>query len=204
MRIDVENLEKHFNHRVVIRTVSFSLTDCDSLVITGANGSGKSTLIKMLCGLLSPSNGSIKFFDGNRTLTTQHACWQMGLVSPYLQLYKDLTAWENLAFLARARESRVDRHRVLSLLERVGLQGRQHDTLKTYSSGMLQRIKYVAALYHQPAVLLLDEPTANLDEAGRQLVYRIIEEQKQERAVIIATNEVNETDLGAKRVELGA
>ncbi|MCB0313153.1 MAG: hypothetical protein KDH84_07805, partial [Calditrichaeota bacterium] len=74
--------------------------------------------------------------------------------------------------------------------------------LKSYSSGMLQRVKYVMALYDQPRVLFLDEPTSNLDEAGKQLVYEVVQAQKRDHIVIIATNEPEEIRLAEKRVDV--
>lgn len=202
MRIIAENVEKKFNHRQVIKGINFQLEEADSLVVTGANGTGKTTLVRMISGLLSPSSGKIEYFLDGQQISRESVYSRIGLVGPYLQLYKDLTAWENLAFFAKARHGKVDADRIRELMEYVGLAGREHDELKTYSSGMLQRIKYVAALYHDPDILILDEPTANLDEVGKHLVYDIIEKHKQQHIVIIATNEVEEIKYGAKRVDV--
>jgi heme exporter protein A len=202
LRIIAENVEKKFNHRHVIKGINFQLEEADSLVVTGANGTGKTTLVRMISGLLSPSSGKIEYFLDGQQISRESVYSRIGLVGPYLQLYKDLTAWENLAFFAKARHGKVDADRILDLMEYVGLAGREHDELKTYSSGMLQRIKYVAALYHDPDILILDEPTANLDEVGKHLVYDIIEKHKQQHIVIIATNEVEEIKYGAKRVDV--
>lgn len=200
MKLIVEHLTKSFGNRRVIRDVSFMAESPDSLVITGPNGSGKTTLIRMICGLLSPTSGRVHFYNGNTELTREQANQQIGLVGPYLQFYKDLTAWENLDFFARARFGTVNKKRIFDLLDQLGLKGRHNDELKAYSSGMLQRIKYVAALYHRPGLLILDEPTANLDEAGKQRVYEIIAAHKAENIVIIATNEKEELHLARQRV----
>jgi heme exporter protein A len=176
MRIVAENIEKKFNHRQIFREINFELNNVDSLVITGANGTGKTTLVRIISGLLSPTSGKINYYQKDQKISHEAVYNRIGLVGPYLQLYKDLTAWENLSFFAKARDGKVNAARILELMEYVGLAGREHDALKTYSSGMLQRVKYVAALYHHPEVLILDEPTANLDEKGKHLVYDIIEE----------------------------
>jgi heme exporter protein A len=202
MRIVAENIEKKFNHRQIFREINFELNNVDSLVITGANGTGKTTLVRIISGLLSPTGGKINYYQKDQKISHEAVYNRIGLVGPYLQLYKDLTAWENLSFFAKARDGKVNIDRILELMEYVGLAGREHDALKTYSSGMLQRVKYVAALYHHPEVLILDEPTANLDEKGKHLVYDIIEEHKQQHTVIIATNEAADIKFGAKRVEV--
>ncbi|RMF58337.1 MAG: ABC transporter ATP-binding protein [Calditrichaeota bacterium] len=203
MVVEAKGLTKHFNRRTIFSDISFHLEDGESLVITGPNGSGKSTLVKIISGLLTPTSGTIEFYNDGKLLPAEVKYHQLGLVSPYLQLYKDLTAWENLTFFARTRDSKVDESRLKMLLKRVGLGGREHDELKTYSSGMIQRIKYVAALYHQPRILILDEPTANLDEKGAKIVYEIIKEQTSRHILIIATNEPDEVKFGMKHVELG-
>jgi heme exporter protein A len=113
----------------------------------------------------------------------------IGLVGPYLQLYQELSAQENLDFFARMRGLKNHRERIRDLMQIMGLQGREHDAVKTYSSGMQQRLKYVSALLHQPEVLLVDEPSSNLDEQGVETVYQLLKEQKQRGILIIATND---------------
>lgn len=202
MEIQAKDISKHFNRRRIFSDISFRVNSGESLVITGPNGSGKSTLVKIIAGLLAPTAGKVEFHDGAHKLERDFTYLHIGLVSPYLQMYKDLTAWENLTFFARARNRSVDETRLKKLLKQVSLLGREHDELKTYSSGMLQRIKYVAALYHQPEILILDEPTANLDKQGCRMVYEIIEQQKQDKILILATNEPDEVRFGMKHVEL--
>ncbi len=202
MEIQAKDISKQFNRRRIFSEISFRVKSGESLVITGPNGSGKSTLVKIIAGLLAPTSGRVEFHDGVENVERDFTYQHIGLVSPYLQMYKDLTAWENLSFFARARNRTVDEARLKKLLRQVGLLGREHDELKTYSSGMLQRIKYVAALYHQPEILILDEPTANLDEQGCRMVYEIVEQQKQNKILILATNEPDEVRFGMKHVAL--
>jgi heme exporter protein A len=114
-----------------------------------------------------------------------------------------LTAIENLRFFANVRGVGGTDKDFRSLIGRLGLEGREDDRVKLFSSGMKQRMKYAFALLHEPAVLLLDEPTANLDEAGAALVDEVIRERKKEGIVVIATNETDETGYGDKVIELG-
>jgi len=117
------------------------------------------------------------------------------LVGPYLNLYDQLTAEENLVFFATAAGTTVPGKRINQLLQLVGLEGRGTDLVRAYSSGMKQRLKYAVALLKEPAFLFLDEPSSNLDAAGKKMVAGVIEEYRSKSIVIIATNEKEEYGL---------
>lgn len=202
VRLMAQNVGKHFNDRRVLENISFQLNSGESLVITGPNGSGKTTLIRILAGLLSPSSGNVFYEINGKQYKPYEVYPLIGLVGPYLQLYMNLTAWENLVFFSRIRGLAVRKAHLLELMERLGLAGREQDELRAYSSGMLQRMKYVVALLHQPEILMVDEPTSNLDETGVQIVYQILEDYQKDRIVIVATNEPEEVRFGRKRVDV--
>ncbi len=193
-----------FNNRTVLSDFSFQIKSGKSIVFTGPNGSGKTTLIRIICNLLPPSSGNVKYFYAETEVASKDLYSKIGLVGPYLQLYNNLTALENYSFFARIRGLQVEISHFKSLMKMVGLSGREFDELRTYSSGMLQRMKYVCALLHQPEVLVLDEPTSNLDKAGSEIVYRIMEKQKENGILIIATNEPGEIKFGDKEFRLAA
>ena len=90
------------------------------------------------------------------------------------------------------------------MLDRVGLNRRGDDLLRTYSSGMKQRVKYAAAIAHRPPILLLDEPTSNLDAEGKTIIREIMEEQRRSNILIIATNEADELNVCGQMIQLGA
>ena len=187
IRLKVSGLKRVFNRRTVFSGVEFEMEERDSLAVTGRNGSGKSTLLKIIAGVLAPTRGSIDFSLDSEAITSDWRYRYIGFVAPYLQLYDEFSAVENLDFFQKARGLRNGRPHG-ELLERFGLGERKNDPLRTYSSGMKQRVKYAFALLHDPPVLLLDEPTSNLDSAGIEIVYGIIEEQKKGGIVIVATN----------------
>lgn len=127
----------------------------------------------------------------------------VGFVAPYLELYGEFTAVENLRLEARARGmKRKDQEWLDEILRLVGLFNRRNDELRSFSSGMKQRLKYAAALLHEPQVLVLDEPTANLDAAGIDMVFALIDKYRKDRIVVIATNDEQEAALGDVRVVL--
>jgi len=203
-RITADGIYKQFHVRRVLKGISFTVKTGQSVVITGPNGSGKSTLIKILSGLLRPSRGTVQYFNGNTPRQPMEMLQAIGLVSPYLQLYPDLTAREHLEFFGNMRGMHRPLQKGLQFMEQFGLKGREADLIKTYSSGMLQRMKYVLALLHQPDVLFVDEPSANLDEEGKKTVYDVIRAYKDNHIVIIATNEPQEIGLGDIRVDVTA
>ncbi len=188
-------LKKAFNRRTIFSDISFTLGVHQSLAITGKNGTGKSTLIKIIAGVLSPTAGKVAFRIGEREVASAGVFAIVGLVAPYLQLYDEFSGWENLDLFRRIRGLNIPDDRVEGLLDRVRLAPRQNDQVRTYSSGMKQRLKYAFALLHQPPVLLLDEPSSNLDADGIAIVHEIISEQKERGMVIIATNDRDDLRL---------
>ncbi len=190
MKLIANNIVKRFGNHLVLKKINFEIETGMALAIVGHNGSGKTTLIKILANLIAPSRGSVEYrLSGGTRVPRERIFEHIGLVGPYLQLYQELSAQENLDFFARMRGLKNHRERIRDLMQIMGLQGREHDAVKTYSSGMQQRLKYVSALLHQPEVLLVDEPSSNLDEQGVETVYQLLKEQKQRGILIIATND---------------
>ena len=201
--LTLTGIDKSFNRRAIFGDVSFRLEHAQSLTITGRNGSGKSTLLKIVAGILSPSNGKVEIKDGGEAIPVADHYSRIGFVAPYLQLYDEFTALENLEFIQKIRLVRSSRTELSTLLDRVGLSRRGDDLLRTYSSGMKQRVKYAAAIAHHPPILLLDEPTANLDAEGKAIVHEIMKEQQKEGILVIATNEAEEIVLCNDVLTLG-
>lgn len=201
--LTAENLGKRFGSRKVFADISFNLQTGQSLAITGANGSGKSTLIMLLLGLHSASRGSVRYAWDGQQLDERALRDRVALVSPYLNLYDQLSAEENLVFLATLAGRNLTGKEVETWLGRVGLEGRGSDQVGTYSSGMKQRLKYAVALMKDPEFLYLDEPTSNLDRDGKQIVTGIIEHCRGGAVIVMATNEEQEYALADGIVQLG-
>lgn len=197
-----EGIGHRFGRRRLFADVSFKLNGHGSVCITGPNGSGKSTFLRIVVGLLTPTRGKVLFSRNGEELSAADTRSHLGLVAPDLQLYGELTAFENLTFFARLRHLQDPDRDWSADLARVGLEGRGHDRVGNFSSGMRQRMKYLVATMHDPALLLLDEPTANLDDAGRELVAGIVEQQRRERMLVVATNDREEYTFGDRVVNL--
>ena len=190
--IHIEGLSKSFDRKRILSDVTLSLGDGNALAITGRNGSGKSTLLKIMAGLMSPTKGTVSVQIDEKEIHHDEWYRHLGFVSPYLQLYEEFTAWENLSIGRSIRGLPRDDNTLTSLLHRVGLYERRHDDVRTFSSGMKQRLKYAFALLHHPQILLLDEPRTNLDEDGIRIVSELIDEQKKHGIVIVATNDADD------------
>ena len=202
MKIIAENLGKKFNTRMIIQDINLDIKSGAALVITGPNGSGKTTLIRLLCGLIRPTHGKVSYFtDANDMIPNEKIHQYIGLVGPYLELYEDLTATENIRFFAHMKKTAPDKPWINELFDRFALHTYRNQVIKEYSSGMRQRLKYIFALLSQPDVLFLDEPTSNLDSAGSEQVYRIMHEQKKNKMLIFATNVASEKQFGDEQIE---
>jgi len=194
-KLSAVNLGKRFGTRKVFNDISFELETGRTLAVVGPNGSGKTTLLLTLLGGYHPSRGEIVFYENDQKLTPDTVRDKTALVAPYLNLYDSLTAEENLVFFTAVSGGSVTGKELNSLFERVGLAGRADDPVGSYSSGMKQRLKYAAAILKKPEFLFLDEPTSNLDDDGKKIVFDIIEEFKQKSIVVIATNEAEERNF---------
>ncbi len=174
----------------MFRGIEFCLPAGEALVVTGANGAGKSTLLRILAGLEVASAGEV----------VHHA--HLGYVSPELSLYSQLTGIEHLEFARNLRGLPANSDE--TLLESVGLSDAQNVRVSAYSTGMKARLRLALAIQCEPGILLLDEPGASLDEEGRSLVERVLDEQRSRGVVVLATNDPAERRFGDCELKLGA
>jgi len=202
IQLRVRELKKTFNNRLVFNKLSFELNSGDRIVITGKNGSGKSTLIKILAGVLTETSGNLEYFIDDKKIDRENYYQFVGLVSPYLVLYDEFTAFENLNLFSKIRGLKISEKEINDTLNRVGLFERRNDLVRTFSSGMKQRMKYASAILHNPLVLLLDEPTSNLDLDGKNFVDELVFNFREDGIVVVATNESQDFKYGYKIINL--
>ena len=197
LTLKCKNLEKKYNGKTIFRNLNLELTGKSSLVVTGKNGSGKSTLLKIISGLIRADKGILEITKDEMLLPKEEHFKYISLMSPYLNLYDELTGYENLEFYFELRNNNDSgkEDKIKFLLELIGLYKRRYDLIRNYSSGMKQRLKLAFSILHDPPILLLDEPRSNLDNEGIEIVYKIAEKQKNTGILIIATNESEDTKL---------
>ena len=204
MKLSVEKISKNFAEKKILRDISFELSPGMSAAIVGPNGSGKTTLVRIICGLIRPSSGEVKYIEDNKQILAEDSYFKIGFVGPYLELYEELTALENIMFFAKMKRVPNAIEKFSTLMNRLNLNGREDDQVKTYSSGMRQRLKYVFALIGDPEILILDEPTSNLDTDGIDRVYDIMNDQKKNNILLLATNDQMDLKYGDFKVEVTA
>ena len=204
IRIVFDDVAKRFDERIVFRSVSGEATAGEVLAVTGPNGSGKSTLLAILCGLLRPTKGAVRYLAADGGLLERSEWGRvLGVVAPAMSLYEELDAMENLRFFARLRGIAGAEETCRGCLERVGLDPGRRTVVAGYSTGMRQRLKIAQAMLHRPAVLFLDEPGSNLDPAGREwLAGWVRAEVEAATTVVLATNDPVEMQWGTRHVAL--
>jgi len=202
-KLEVTSLAMRFGPRWLFRDLSFELGPGEIMAVTGSNGSGKSTLVRILAGVLTPTRGKVAFWLNGSEVHKDDRARRVALVAPYLHLYDGLTLEENLRFVTKVRADR-SRAPIQQLMERVTLADRAGDLVGTFSSGMKQRARFAVALAAESELLLLDEPSSNLDAAGVELVKQIIDsEVGAGRSVVLATNSREEREWCERSLAIG-
>jgi heme exporter protein A len=170
--LEVEGLTRRYGERDVLSDVSLSLEAGQTLVVFGPNGAGKTTLLRVLATLLRPHEGRVRVLGSELPEESWAVRGRIGVLAHEPLLYRELTVRENLRFHARLHG--VVQERVEWLLAAVALDARADEPLRTLSRGMVQRAAIARCVLHEPELLLLDEPYANLDPAAVELVEPLI------------------------------
>ncbi len=170
--IELRGLSRYFGERTALRDLTLTVPEGATLAVLGRNGAGKSTLLRILAALLRPHAGEVALFGESLPARAFAVRSRLGLLAHEPLLYRELSARENLEYHARLH--RVPRARVQEVLEAVQMERRAQDPVRTLSRGMVQRVAVARAVLHDPALLLLDEPRANLDPAAAALIEPLI------------------------------
>ena len=192
------DLRKSFGAIEAVRGVSLEIRRGELFGVLGPNGSGKTTLLRMLCGLLAPTSGSASVAGYDVAAQPERIRERVGYMSQKFGLYEDLTVFENLEFYASVYGLRGARRRerIDAMLTMAGLETRRGQFAGTLSGGWKQRLALGCAIVHEPAVVLLDEPTAGVDPASRRTFWRIIEQLGAESGttMLVTTHYMDEAE----------
>ena len=195
--IEVKHLTKDFKDVKAVNDLSFSVESGQVYGFLGQNGAGKSTTIRMLLTLIKPSSGDIEIFGMNLLKHRNEILRQVGAIIERPDLYKYLTALENLRIFAAMSGVKVSEKALMDQLAMVGLAERAHSKVKTYSQGMKQRLGIATALVHDPKLIILDEPTNGLDPQGiadiRNLILHLSKEMN--KTLLISSHLLSEMEL---------
>jgi len=187
MQITLNNTGKRFNLEWIFRHVEFEFSSGKSYAIVGANGSGKSTLLQVIAGALMHSEGNIIYTDDQQKIISNDLIFeQISIAAPYLELIEEMTATEFLTF---HQTFKTFIKPIPEILAEIGLAQAANKQIRYFSSGMKQRLKLGQAFFSNSSILLLDEPTTNLDGVGIQLYLRLIKDYAEKRLLIICSND---------------
>lgn len=191
MRIELTNLGKRYNRHWIFRQLTHTLESGSCTAITGPNGSGKSTLLQVIGGALEKSEGNIHFINGGQEIPAEYQFREVAFCTPYIQLPEELSLIEFLDFHGRFKPW-MNGFGHKKLIDLMGLHHARHKWIRDFSSGMKQRVKLIQAMLTSASVVLLDEPTSNLDEAGIATYFDWLHQFTAGKTVLIASNDSRE------------
>jgi len=189
MEIILNNTGKRFNREWIFRHCSVNFSATKKYAITGSNGSGKSTLLQVIAGALMFNEGTITVKNKQAIIENDVFFKNISIAAPYLELIEEMTAIEFLEFHHSFKPLMLSHQEVLQIVQ---LEKATNKQIRYFSSGMKQRLKLAQAFFSNTPVLLLDEPTTNLDADGMALYHSLIANYTHQKLVIISSNDPQE------------
>lgn len=194
--LSVQHLSKRFGNFTAVDDLSFSVNEGEVYGFLGQNGAGKSTTIRMILSLIKPTSGSINIFGLSIEKDREKILQKTGAVVEKPDLYKYLTAYENMKLFSKLSGMTLGRQELMRQLAVVGLEKRANDKVGVYSQGMKQRLGIAVALVHNPSLIILDEPTNGLDPQGiadiRNLILMLSKEQN--KTLLVSSHLLSEIE----------
>lgn len=194
LTINADQIGKRYRREWIFRRVDLTLTAGTSYTFVGPNGSGKSTLLQLLAGSLPATEGTLQYTHGITVLESDNWFRQVSIAAPYLELVEELTLDELLTFHQTFKPFRAGLTPEI-IADRLLLSHARHKEIKYFSSGMKQRVKLGLAFFSQSPVVILDEPTANLDRQGAAWYQEQVRQLSTEQLLLIGSNQPDEYDF---------
>ncbi len=194
--IEVNNLVKKFGEFTAVKSLNFNIKKGSTTALLGGNGAGKTTTISMLLGLLLPSSGSIKIMGSDMLTSRYEVLERMNFSSPYADLPRGLTAFENFNIYGRLYNVKDLKARIEELVEILELGNFLNKKLGTLSAGQQTRVSMAKSLINKPDVLLLDEPTASLDPDTADKIREYLDKYQKlnETTIVLASHNMKEVE----------
>lgn len=191
--IQIKGLKKSFQGHAVIKGLDFKLEKGKCIALLGPNGAGKTTTLRMLSGLMKPTEGSITFSDAKKDGDIRHL---IGYLPQFPVFYDWMSGLEFLQYVGKLAglTSKEAKERSLELLELVGISDAKNRRVGKYSGGMRQRLGIAQAIIHRPQLVMLDEPVSALDPFGRREVLELLEGLKKETTILFSTHILNDAE----------
>ncbi len=201
MKIDLTTLGKRYNREWIFRNLNFNFELDKHYAITGPNGSGKSTLLQVIAGAALHHEGSIKYSILNKEIPSEKVFKNLSFCAPYIELIEEMTLIEFFEFHNKMKGwiFNLETKEIIILLR---LQKSAHKQIRYFSSGMKQRVKLAQAIFSNVPVVLLDEPTTNLDDEGVRLYNFLVEKYCDKRLVIVSSNDKKEYSFCEKSIDM--
>lgn len=191
IKVVLNKAGKKYNREWIFRGVSREFTSGEGYAILGSNGSGKSTLLQLINGNLQVTEGTVEYSDPNQLIPTDKVYRRISLATPYQELIWDFSLEESLRFHQKFKAFR-DGLEIHDILEITGLGRHRNKALKYFSSGMKQRVRLAQAILSDTDILLLDEPSMNLDASGRDWYDLLLRQHTRDRLLIVCSNHQEE------------
>jgi ABC-type multidrug transport system ATPase subunit len=201
MKIHAENLGKRFNKEWIFKNLSLDFQINNAYAITGPNGSGKSTLLQVLSGMMPLSEGTIRYSDQKKVISPDDIFKYLSIAAPYMELIEEFTLLEQVEFHSKFKKlkNEVSASELISIMH---LESSKDKEIRFFSSGMKMRLKLGLAFHSDTPILLLDEPTSNLDTKGIEWYQKEIKKNLKDRLVIICSNQKAEYECCEKIIDL--
>jgi ABC-type multidrug transport system ATPase subunit len=201
MNITLQNIGRRFNREWIFRGIDYTFENTGSYAVLGANGSGKSTLLQVLNGSLVPSEGVISYFDSDKNVEATDVFSHLSLAAPYLEVIEEFSLNEMIDFHFKFKQFKagMDKNAVADILN---LEGSRNKLIKYFSSGMKQRLKLALAFCADTPMLMLDEPTSNLDTQGIDWYLGLVEQFSENRLTIVCSNQEHEYSFCTNRLSI--
>jgi ABC-type multidrug transport system ATPase subunit len=201
MKIVLQNISRRFNRDWIFRGVDYTFSAGESYAVLGSNGSGKSTLLAVLNGSLTPSEGSISYFFEDKEVDVEQVFQYLSLAAPYLELIEEFSLEEMIDFHFKFKNYKpgIDKAAIIDLLS---LPGSSSKLIRYFSSGMKQRLKLALAFCADTPILMLDEPTSNLDAQGVEWYLSLVQQFAKDRLTIVCSNQEHEYSFCKHRLSI--